>query len=128
MNLRTRQCVEQLVFLLFVANQRLDVILLKYFPAWQKSQLNQECQTTNAASELFYQSRGCGGRSARRKEIVHDQHLLAWFNGIGVYLNRVGPVFQVILLAYAVMWKFSELSDRCETHTHGQGNWHSKYK
>ena len=60
-------------------------------------------------SEVSHESRRGGGRAARRQHIVDDQDALPALDGIGVDLERVGAVLELVGLLDALAGSFPGL-------------------
>lgn len=74
--------------------------------------------TTGAADQLDGRIDGTAGR----QQIVHYQHLVTGYDGIGVQLQGVGAVLEGIGLLDHVARQLARLADRHEAQPHGEGN------
>src|SRR3712207_3847173 len=62
----------------------------------EADQLDEKRQPQKLASELLHEPRGRGRRPTGCQHIVHDQHALSALHRIGVDLERIFAVLQVV--------------------------------
>src|SRR5579863_5151412 len=98
-----------------VRKERDDVMTRELVASAQVSQLDQEGEGVDAGAEALEQPPRSGGGAARCEQVVDDQHVVATADGVGVDLERIGPVFERILFAKLVVRQLSGLSNRDES-------------
>src|SRR5437762_3185828 len=79
---------------------------------FEVAELDQDLDADYRGSELAHQPHGRRRGAAGGKNIIHDQHGLAGLDGIGVHLQRVGPVLEVVRLHDGGPRKLAGLADR----------------
>src|SRR5207244_11692901 len=72
--------------------------VLQALTSLEIAELDQNLYADHGCTELSQQPHGRRRGTARGKNIIHDQDRLAGLNGVGVDLERVCPVFEVIRL------------------------------
>src|SRR5258706_15965653 len=79
--------------------------------AGQLLQLDQDLDADDLAAELANQANRGGRRAACRQYIIDDQHLLAGLDGVGVHLELVGSVLELVGVADRVPRKLPDLAN-----------------
>src|SRR5947208_3990532 len=93
-----------------VLDQRCDFVTRELVAAFERGQLDQECETDDLALELFHELDGPGHRAPSCEEIVDDQDASARLDRVLVHLERRRTVFQVVLDADDIAGELSELA------------------
>src|SRR5581483_5530276 len=90
--------------------QRTNRQLLQLLAPAQKTQLDQESDFTDFASELLDQGRGRGSRATRRQQVIDQKDTAAGFEGVDVHSHRGGAVFQSVILFVSLIGQLAFLS------------------
>ena len=84
------------------------------FGATQVRQVDDEGGTHNVATHGFDQLQAGERGAASGEQVVHQQDSLAFENGVGVNLDPVGAVFELVVGADGLKRQFPLLADRNE--------------
>src|ERR1700693_1968237 len=93
------------------------------FPTPQVLELDQDLDSDHLAAELADQANRGGRGAARRQYIIDDQHLLTGSDGVGVDLELVGAVLELVGVADRLPGQLANLADRYKPgiELHGNG-------
>ena len=97
--------------LFVVMQQAEDVVLTKALAAFQEVELDGKTQPGDHAAQLLHQLHRALHRAAGGEQIVHQHHTLSGRDGVGVDLERVRAVLEVVGNAHHRRGQFSGLSD-----------------
>ena len=82
--------------ILAVVQQAENVVLLEPSRPLRKSSSMAKASPTILAAQLADQLYRCFHRSSGCQQVIHDEHILPWLDGVEVDFERVGSVLQVI--------------------------------
>ena len=107
---RPRLVCRSSAWLLVVVQQRHHFVALELLPPVQEIQFHDKAESGNLRAEQRRQlGRGLGGASGGQ-QIVHDQHALAFLDGVLVHLERVGAVFERVIELHGFGGKFANFA------------------
>src|SRR5919108_2897201 len=85
-------------FSLLVDDLALQLDVLQLLAAVEVAELDQHLDADHVGAELAHQADGGGGRASSRQNIIDDKHLLTGLDRVGVDLELVGAVLEVVRL------------------------------
>src|ERR1700733_1312712 len=94
----------------------------------EKTQLDNATKTNRYCAQLFDQPAGGRGRTPGCEHVVQDQHPLAWLERIGVHLEGVGTVLQLVSYRKHLERQLACFAYRHEARTEAVGNWGGNYE
>src|SRR5258708_29335480 len=83
-----------------VLQQRVDVVSGEALPSTEERQLDDEAGAANDAAELLDEAGDRLHRPARREHVVVDQHARSLRDQVGMELERVLAVLELVRRAY----------------------------
>src|SRR5436190_15768127 len=97
-----------------VADDGVNVAACELLAPGERRQLDEKREPADVAARALDELAGRGGGSARRDQVVDDEHFVPAHDAVDVHFNCIRAVFERIGRGEDFEWKLALLADRDE--------------